>query len=86
MSTGPCPTSRGAGTVPRGRAWGPGGALRAAATIPYPITRERDPMEPEDECGAEFIDGAWTYCGCRDCNDRQDADREADFELYGVAL
>ncbi|WP_301177245.1 hypothetical protein [Actinomadura geliboluensis] len=43
-------------------------------------------MEPEDECGAEFIDGAWTYCGCRDCNDRQDADREADFELYGVAL
>ncbi|MFB7171117.1 hypothetical protein ACFCYM_09885 [Streptomyces sp. NPDC056254] len=28
--------------------------------------------EPEgDECGAEFIDGSWTYCGCEDCVERE---------------
>ncbi|MFE7096989.1 hypothetical protein [Streptomyces erythrochromogenes] len=27
---------------------------------------------PEDEdCGAEFIDGSWTYCGCEDCTERE---------------
>jgi hypothetical protein len=27
--------------------------------------------EDDEECGAEFIDGSWTYCGCEDCVDRE---------------
>ncbi|MEV7584424.1 hypothetical protein [Streptomyces erythrochromogenes] len=25
-----------------------------------------------EECGAEFIDGSWTYCGCEDCVERKE--------------
>lgn len=31
-----------------------------------------EPAGPQDEdCGAEFIDGSWTYCGCEDCTERE---------------
>lgn len=33
---------------------------------------------PDDdgECCAEFIDGSYTYCGCEECDERQDRDGE----------
>ena len=40
--------------------------------------------DPDDtECGAEFIDGSWTYCGCTECSDREADDRDRDIE-YGA--
>lgn len=39
---------------------------------------EPDGDDP-DECRAEFIDGSWTYCGCDDCNDREQRDHD-DYE------
>ncbi|WKV74253.1 hypothetical protein AW27_026500 [Streptomyces sp. PCS3-D2] len=27
--------------------------------------------EDDEDCGAEFIDGSWTYCGCEDCAERE---------------
>ncbi|MFF9898469.1 hypothetical protein [Streptomyces longispororuber] len=39
--------------------------------------------EHEDECGAEFIDGSWTYCGCPDCEQREADDAEFDAEFTG---
>lgn len=28
-----------------------------------------------DECHAEFIDGSWTYCGCPECDEREENDK-----------
>lgn len=40
-----------------------------------------------DDCFAEFVDGSWDYCGCRDCNEREARDREADLDANdGVDL
>ncbi len=37
-------------------------------------------MHEDDDCGAEFIDGSWTYCGCQDCAQREYDDTEAEVE------
>ncbi|MFB7031741.1 MULTISPECIES: hypothetical protein [unclassified Streptomyces] len=44
-----------------------------------PLTTADEP--DEDECHAEFIDGSWTYCGCPECEQREDDDTE--MEMYG---
>ncbi|MGW4388236.1 hypothetical protein [Streptomyces sp. NPDC004685] len=37
--------------------------------------RQAEPdLTPGDECGAEFIDGSWTYCGCEECEQREQDD------------
>ncbi|MFB7162278.1 hypothetical protein [Streptomyces sp. NPDC056242] len=36
---------------------------------------------PGDECGAEFIDGSFTYCGCEECQQREQDDADANDEL-----
>lgn len=43
-----------------------------------------DPDDDGDECHAELIDGAYTFCGCAECWDRQaqdtqDAEHAADY-------
>lgn len=34
-------------------------------------------------CGAEFIDGSWTYCGCAECDEREADEQDRDIE-YGA--
>lgn len=33
--------------------------------------RNAEPDTADGECGAEFIDGSWTDCGCLDCEQRE---------------
>lgn len=35
-------------------------------------------VTPGDECGAEFIDGSFTYCGCEECEQREQDDAESE--------
>jgi hypothetical protein len=37
----------------------------------------------DDECHAEMIDGSYTYCGCKDCDEREREDREEHMERTG---
>lgn len=36
--------------------------------------------EGERGCEAEFIDGSYTYCGCEECDEREEEDRQHAYE------
>lgn len=54
-------------------------------TVTVPADELPDDLSDGYECGADFVDGSYTFCGCDDCNRRASEDQHGEGWSDGIS-